>query len=212
MDALAAIPPRGCSLIDDGTTIRIRASTRSVVMGVFLTVFTGIWNTVTWAFVAIGVGSLYSHAVASMSSAAPSLPGGAKLMPVVFAIGLLIFTIPFVAIGLFTLFAALSSYVGHVEVSLRDGQGEIFTGIGSLGRRKRFDATSVTKVYVDTVRSDESSTHYIVLDMPKKLKFGSMLLKDRREWVVAVLGALLVPTSAGTPRRAILPTHPEARP
>ncbi len=105
-----------------------------------------------------------------------------------------IFLTPFIAIGLAMLGALLSTIAGRTEVRLREPGGMIFSGIGRLGRKRRFDMADVAEVRVldeswrdsDGDRRQKSSV-VIETKSGKEIKFGWMLTDERKRFVAAAL-------------------------
>ncbi len=197
-------PPSGCWMSDDGVEMRVGISTRSASFGGFFVFFAAFWNTVTGVFVVQAVSGLHKGL---------THPGaGASLGSSVF---LAIFLVPFVLVGGVTGVLALVGTLGNVEVSIRGAQGMVFTGIGTIGWRRRFDATRVTDVrIVDSgARSNEKIVHAVCIDADRTIKLASMATPARRDWLAGALKTILAPSTPqrGSPAApgAILP--PEER-
>jgi hypothetical protein len=81
---------------------------------------------------------------------------------------------------------------GRVVVSVHGSNGELFTGVGALGRRRRFDWPTITDVVFKTKYvsdSDGSRTmHFVVLKSDgKELTFGRLLSFHRCRFVAFAL-------------------------
>jgi hypothetical protein len=87
---------------------------------------------------------------------------------------------------------ALVSLFGEIRITKAGRLGEIFTGIGKLGRTRRIawdDFDGVCKIESQSESNGHTSTtRYVALDsQTKRLKFGWQLPEDRRLFVVAAL-------------------------
>jgi len=165
------VPPRGAWYRDNGEDVRIGATTRSAA-AFFIVPFMCVWS-------GGSLGGIY----------------GGQILSGRFSLGLSLFGIPFV-LGtlLFGTIAAMTA-AGKVEVRLRGETGEIFTGIGRLGWRRRFARTDVTQVYegVSSVRGAGSSGACITLEGQRRINFGSGLSAERRYFVLRALRQTLQP-------------------
>ena len=120
-----------------------------------------------------------------------------------------LFLTPFAAIGLAMLLATAMAMAGHMEVMVDDSACEIYTGIGSLGRRKRFARSAIRSVRMDLERHRNRNTVYYVrkiafdLENAKPYLFGSQLPEDRRNYLASALHGLLIhPEAPSRPRVA----------
>ena len=118
---------------------------------------------------------------------------GTQIRSGTFNLALSLFGIPFVLFSVLFWSFALMAICGKVEVRLRGSEGQVFTGIGSLGFRRRFSTTEVTHVYEGSARCSGvgSEGNAIVLEGTKRLKFGESLRTERRYFVAGVLRALI---------------------
>lgn len=110
-----------------------------------------------------------------------------------FSLALSLFGIPFV-LGSIALWSAVAMAIaGRTEVQLQGEKGTIFTGVGSLGVRRRFDTAEISRVYEDRARWHGVGSYggSIVLEGKRRLKFGEGLREERRYFVFKVLQALL---------------------
>lgn len=105
-----------------------------------------------------------------------------------------LFLTPFIAVGLAMIAAFLSCLAGRTEISIRDWQGEIFSGIGPFGRRRKFKTEHVKNVRIedkqwrDSDGDRRSSTNILIeLTEAKPLKFGSSLTHERRQFLAGAL-------------------------
>lgn len=196
--------PGGCSIRDDGQETVIRATCRGP-MGCFFLAFATFWNSITMVFVTIAGGALYTHVIGPLPGWFPTFgSSGSKKgmspqsMSLGAAIGLCVFLIPFVAVGLGTMIAALMGLLGRTEVRLREGRGRAFTGIGPIGWGRSFDATLVRQVRVLKSRSETNGREgrHIVIEADQRVELGGMLSEPRRRWMAGVLRKILLPQHA----------------
>jgi hypothetical protein len=79
---------------------------------------------------------------------------------------------------------------GRTEVRINNANGVVFTGIGALGWRRRFDTMEVKNVRINESRysnGNESISIMIETREGKQIKFGSMLTNERRQFVLGAL-------------------------
>lgn len=112
-----------------------------------------------------------------------------------------LFLTPFIAIGLGMICAFLFCVAGRTEVTISQTGADLYTGIGPLGRHRRFDARSVQEVRIDNQQwrdndGERRRTAQIVVEMAegKAIKFGSWLNEERRMFVTGALRKLLLRT------------------
>lgn len=186
-------PPPGCWLREEGRTMVIRASARSSGASGGLLFFAMFWNSIVSLFVFIAIAGTLQQLGIAVPTWLP-IPQGQNSMPLGMVLFLWLFLTPFIAIGLGTLGAALTTIVGRVEVRISEDRGVVLTGVGPLSWRRRFDALAVKKVTLGKVVLDESrgEKETIVIHAEKMLRFGTMLTEERRRWMAAVLQRVLV--------------------
>jgi hypothetical protein len=163
-------PPRGAWYSFDGDSIRIGSTTRHPI-ALFLVPFTCLWS-------GGSLGGIYGTQIVHH-----------RFNPV-----FSLFGIPFllgsVVLGAVTLLALF----GKVEVRLNPAESEVFTGIGPLGKRRRFRSAEVRQVKEEMTASGRSTQKLIVMegeDM-RSIRFGSMMNDERRRFVLGALRAALV--------------------
>ncbi|MBX3411003.1 MAG: hypothetical protein KF859_14100 [Phycisphaeraceae bacterium] len=195
----AETPPAGCTL-ETGPVgeIVLTASARSLPLAFFMGIFCLLWNSVTWIFVVIIVSTLLLHA----GVVAPWLRGGPPNIPLPIAIIMALFVTPFVLIGLFVLGLLSMALAGDVRVTIRTDSGEIFTGVGPVGRRTPFSPSEVTSVrlYHGTPTRNRQSSHAIEFGGATRLRFGSLLPMPRAAWLCAATRIILVPLPPASAR------------
>jgi hypothetical protein len=187
-------PPKGAWLRTSGFGMVIGATHRSVGGAFGTLLFALFWNGIVSVFVALALASTLAlmGVERPLWMPKPIVNGGA--MGVGMTIFLWLFLTPFIAAGLAMIGAFLSCLGGKTEVRIRDWQGEIFTGIGKLGFRKKFSKQAVKDVRIEDRQWRDSdgdrrrSTHILVEMMEgKPIKFGSGLTDERRHFLAAAL-------------------------
>jgi hypothetical protein len=157
-------PPQGAWYQDEIDGFVVGATTRSPI-AFFLVPFMGVWS-------GGALGGIY----------------GSQIVHGQFNLFLSLFGIPFIIGTLVLGSVALMAVCGKVLVRVGDTEGVVFTGIGSLGFSQRFDPLQIRSVRIEsrlTGRNQPSMT--IVLDGPYKLRFGSILSEQRRDFIANVL-------------------------
>jgi hypothetical protein len=184
-------PPSGCSIVDRGHDIVVRASLRSIggFFGMlFLCLF---WNGIVSVFVLIALAGLYMNLIGPLPAWFPApqmndLTLGMTLF-------LCLFLTPFVTIGSLLIGALLLSIAGRIEVAVDNAEANVRTGIGWLCWRRRFNPALVRSVDFGTTswESNGQPRQLIVIEADRTIKFGSLLPDDKRQWLQAALHALL---------------------
>ena len=214
IEAANAPPPKGCRIDDFGGQVVMVASARSLTTAGPLLFFAAFWNSIVSVFVLIAIAGLWTSFIGPIPSWFPSPftsggtggsggSGGAggstgpnNGMPLGMTLFLCVFLIPFVAVGVGVLSAALVAMAGRVEVRLRGPDGTVFTGIGPIGWRRRFDAASVkaVKFVESSVETNGKRQKLIGIETEHKtVKFGSVLTDQRRAWLAGALKTVLTP-------------------
>jgi len=147
------------------------------------------WNGIVSVFVLANIaGTLHNmHISLPAWFPAPKMDGG---MSVGMTIFLWIFLTPFMAIGLTIIGTFLSAVAGKTEVQIQNDQGTVFTGIGPIGIRRRFNPGDIKEI---SVRNDQNNkgqqTTFIVMETRegRLIKFGTLLREDRRIFLAAVI-------------------------
>lgn len=199
-------PPGGCAIRDFGDRVTLRASARSVGGAAGMLFFAAFWNGITGIFVVIMISSLLLHLGVTLPAwfPTPFASGGGgsgnQNMPLGMTIFMALFLTPFVLIGLTVIGALFVTIAGRVEVRLRGPDGEIFTGVGPFGMKRRFNADSVEAVLLTDADIEENGKkkRAIAIETSKKtLKFASLLPDQRRLWLGGVLKTMLLPIPGG---------------
>lgn len=174
-----ASPPKGAWYRDEGSHVSMGSTWRSFAVGGFFLVFAAFWNTITWGMIAAmlmggknvsGPGITTTNGVTTVGAAA------------------YLFMIPFVLVGLGMASAAITVLFGRVELTVRGQEVELFRGVGSIGRRTRFDLTTVTGVRIkeSSIRQNGRPMHHISVDGPG-ITFGAGLNDNQKQFLAGAL-------------------------
>ena len=190
--------PEGCWVINDGTEVRIGASSASLGgAACFLFAFL-FWN----AIVGFIVSGLVHETIRTSGGTppgwtAPWFPGKGPLPLAAVIVGWVVMS-PFI-LGAVVIFMGLAMQIaGRVEVTLRAGRGELFCGVGRIGRTRRFDASKVRSVGLHPMKvRDENGNltgfYELQLDAERPLRFGSQLALRKQVFLQQALTDALVP-------------------
>ncbi|MCC8091828.1 hypothetical protein [Akkermansia sp.] len=89
----------------------------------------------------------------------------------------LLFLIPFVLVGAGTFTGAFYVLFGRMTLILIPGRGELFRGVGSLGRRQQFllEKDSCISIEASSIRRNHEVLNKIVVGQPdgKTFEFGT---------------------------------------
>lgn len=164
-------PPKGCWFEMEMDRIVVGASTRSPA-AFFLLPFTLVW-------------------------AGGSMIGiyGSQIVNREFNLAQSLFGIPFLFGSIFLISITLMSLFGKLEISISHDSC-IFLGLGKLGRKRRFDWTSVRAIREERT-TGENPGHTLVLEGTERMRFGKELSDKRRNFVRKALISL---KSAGASR------------
>ena len=169
----ATRPPAGAWFRTEGEVTKFGATTRSW-FALFLIPFSLVWIG--------GVASFTAFAIVS------AITGGGP------ALFLLVFMLPF-WIGAAFLAANLAMFTaGKVEVTIHGLDAEVFTGVGSIGRRKKFNLSEVNRVVEAQSNYRTPVSGYgtgIAAEGSRRVVFGTMLSNERRYYVAGVLRAII---------------------
>lgn len=160
-------PPRG-AWHRAGVDLQIYGATTRHAVAFMLVPFTLVWG-------GGSLGGIFGTAFAK---------GG--FHPILFLFGLP-FLVGTIALTGFTALAV----AGKVEVRLRGREGEVFTGVGPIGWRRRFDLGHVEHIREEAGHNTHPGSRgwCIQLDGRQRLRFGSGLNDERRHYLLRVLRA-----------------------
>lgn len=187
--------PSGCSVVDHGDEIRIHVSTRCIGSAMAAGFFALFWNGIVSVFVLVAIGGLYTHLIGPLPEWFPAPTFDESLGMSIF---LCVFLLPFIAVGLLMLGVTLVSLFGSLHVHVKGDKGIVRTGVGPLRWSRRFDAAHVRAVNIAKTSWSQNGQHkqLISIECDQTIRFGSMLTDRRREWLHALLTALLVSRDA----------------
>lgn len=155
-------PPAGAWYRDDFDGVRLGATTRSWG-ALFLVPFTLVWS-------GFSLGGIY----------------GSQIISGKFEWFLSLFGLPFLIGSIFLIGMTLMTLVGKVAVRVdRHGSTVVFTGVGPIGRRQRFNLNEM-QINESAVGNNDQSTA-IVVQGPTRHSFGSMLSEQRLYFLLAAL-------------------------
>lgn len=193
-----ANPPPGAWYRSDGLERVVGATHRSVGGAMGTLFFCLFWNGIVSVFVLFALASTLRHLDIAIPQWFPAPDMDGSSMSTGMTIFLWIFLTPFIAVGVALAAAFLSCIGGRTEVRISESDGVIFSGIGVLGLRKRFDRSTVKEVRVEDQHWRDSDgdrrrkTQVVIETMQgRTLRFGSMLTEDRRRFVAAAVRAAL---------------------
>lgn len=170
LDAALAQPPAGVTFQETARGFTLRATTRSPV-AFFLVPFLLVWS-------GGSLGGVF----------------GVQWVQGKFNPALSLFSLPFLVGTVFLGSLTLMAVCGHVALRVEDGRGEVFTGVGPLGRRRVFRWDEVTSVQEapTSYRKTGQPTFAIQLDgHTERVSFGSGLTETRRYFTLQALRRML---------------------
>lgn len=197
-------PPEGVAVSSSGRSLLVRATHRSIGMALGSLGVALFWNGIVSIFVLVAIAGTLHNLHVRLPRWFPAPDMNESPMSPGMNVFLWLFLTPFIAIGLGMLGAFLMSLAGRTDVRIDHDAGEVFTGIGPLGYRRRFSATAVSHVRVEDRHWRDNDGDYrnktaIVIETRegKRIRFGTLLTDERRKFVAAVIRkALLGPTRA----------------
>lgn len=191
-------PPAGASYTSLGMGPVIGATHRSIGTAIGALAISLFWNGIVSVFVLIAIAGTLRNLGLPLPHWFPAPNMNGSPMSVGMTIFLWIFLTPFILIGLVMIGAFLSSIGGRTEVRISNAQGLVFTGIGPLGYRRRFDASAVKDVRLDDrpwreSDGDRRRKTCIILETRegKQIKLGTMLTEERRRFVAGAVRKVL---------------------
>jgi len=158
--------PKGVWVQEFNDGFEIGATTRSYV-AFFLVPFMILWS-------GGSVGSIYGTQI---------LSGKFSLFESLFGIPFLLGTIVVGGITLMMLF-------GKITVTVKNDEGEVFTGIGSLGIIKKFiwsEVKNITQSINLNYNNRNNQQRLIILEGKNKIMFGSFLSNENRVFMIKAL-------------------------
>lgn len=194
--------PRKVKIHSSRDQLKLHISLRSI--GIFLgSLFTSVfWNGITSLFLCIAVSAVCYNTIGYVPEWLPKvgIEDGRPIMndevmgPGI-TIGLCIFLIPFVTIGLYMISLSILSIFGSCIITIDKKSSSISTGILFLRRTKSFTTLDVQSIQIENRRDDESTHNQsikIASKNRKDLKFGSLMNTKLKQWVYLMLKQLLI--------------------
>jgi len=189
-------PPKGAWCVTDGAGTVIGASNQNLVNAVGFTFFAIFWNSGVSMFVFFDIVGALHHFKVPLPTwiTIPKMEDGGEMSgSMIMFTGL--FIIPFVLVGLFLAGSVLINLLGRTEARISGTQGSVFTGVGKLGWRRRFDPSQLREVRCYQRRNNEGAdTVGIQIETrdSKQVKFATMLTSERRQFMLGALKKILL--------------------
>jgi hypothetical protein len=197
---LIASPPSECSVVEDGHTITVSVSLRSITRFVVTCGIALFWNGGLSIFLCIIIAGYYNHFIGPLPAWFPGIKNGfAELndhrMDIGETLFMTLFFTPFVVIGTGMILAALMSLFGKVFVVIDEYGSYAATGFRWVNWKRRFDMRQVRSVELADTKwqSEGRQNKQIKIEADKTVKFGAYLDDNQNRWMIAVLKTLLVP-------------------
>jgi hypothetical protein len=157
-------PPSGAWYDETFDGFRLGATTRSCI-ALFLIPFMCVWS-------GGSLGGIYGSQIAT---------GRFNPLLCLFGIPFLLGTVLFGSLALMTA-------CGRQSLSVEGDEGVVFTGVGPIGRRKRFAWSEVTGIDEELRLGQKGQpSRAILLTGANPVRFGSMLSDARRQFFVGIL-------------------------
>lgn len=187
-----ARPPAGAWQQREGMNTVIGASSRSVGAALGALAAGLFWNGIVSIFVLFALAGTLKNLGIALPAWFPAPTMNEQPMSVGMTIFLWLFLTPFILIGMMLMGAFLLAAAGRTELSIGRSEASVFTGIGPIGYRRRFDPQAVTDVRLDLRRWQNDSGRpqtCIVIESAsgKRLTCGALLPEDRKRFVAAAV-------------------------
>lgn len=102
-----------------------------------------------------------------------------------------LFFLPFILVGIGMLATAVYVLFGRMTLTLNPGKGELFRGVGDMGRRQKFVLAKDACISIEdcNMRQNNRVLHKIVVGQPggKPFQFGTGIAEDEAQEYVAAL-------------------------
>ncbi len=188
-------PPAGAWFVNDGNGMVMGATNRSLASGLGLLFFAVFWNSIVSLFIFLVVSATLHHLGVTLPAWFPEPKMNGGEMSVGMTLGMWLFLTPFILVGTGVAIAALSSIFGRTEVRLANSEGTIFTGIGRIGWKRRFEISQIKTVRTHQQRNNEGRDSFAILletHAGKQFKLGSLLTNERRQFLLGALQKTLL--------------------
>jgi len=192
-------PPRGVRVeqsYDGFTTITVRMF--SPLQALMAAGFTVLWN----GFLLRPVGGIVKAIITKAGFNAPdcipksdiadgfSMFGNGGWPPL---LGMALFFIPFVCAGIWIASESVYCFFGKLVIRVGNGEGTVFTGVGAIGRTRRFALRSVKFIGGHyTTDDDHGKSFYLHVDMNNGRTIKTPFLSTERvTWLAFALNKSL---------------------
>jgi hypothetical protein len=176
----------------------IGATNRSLGAAIGLLAVSLFWNGLVSVFVLFAIAGTAGNLGLTLPHWLPWHNMNGSVMGVGVTLFLWVFLTPFIVVGLAMISAFLMSLGGRSEVRMSGGDGVVFTGIGAMGWKNRFDTSGVKDVRIDDRhwRDSDGDRHRktnVVIETAsgKHIAFGSMFTEERRTFVAGAVRSSL---------------------
>ncbi len=188
--------PEGCWVVNDGTEVRIGASSASLGRAAYFLFALLFWNGVVGVFATHFVSETIRTLGGTPPGWMPRWSPGSGPMPASHLIGLWLFLTPFILVGGGLVACFAMCVAGRVEVRVRSDMGWLFVGIGQVGWTRRFDTRKVRQILLKSSnRTDDSgkdlSIYHLVIEADRPLRFGETLSPPRQMFMLRALSDVL---------------------
>jgi hypothetical protein len=160
-------PPAGARFERSMRGFEVTATTRSI-FALFIVPFMCVWSSGA-------LGGIY----------------GRQLREGRFDLGQSLFGLPFLLGTLVFGGVALMTIAGKVQVQVEGDEGSVFTGVGPVGWRRRFDWSEIRAVYLSQKSGRRGSSEQITLEGQTQINFGIGLSSERRYFLLSALRQML---------------------
>ena len=193
-------PPAGTWYSSTALGAVIGASHRSIGGAIGTLAISLFWNGIVSVFLTLVISSTLHLLSVPVPDWFPNPKMNGETMGWGMTLFLWLFLTPFILIGLAMIGAFFTALAGRTEIRIQQGHGVIFTGVGPIGRRRRFNPQLVSKVRVNDERwrdsdGDRRRRTEIVLEAEdgKRIRLGGSLPEERRNFLAAALRKALRP-------------------
>jgi len=187
-------PPAGFRQRATTRGVAYSVTHRSLVLAAGVLAFGLFWNGIVSVFVLLNIANTLSLLDITPPDWFPAAVADDQPAGWGFTLFLWIFLTPFMLVGAGMIGGFFMALGGYTEVRINASEGRIFTGVGPLGRTRKFNPAAVRVVAVRSKHwrdsdGDRRSNEEIVFEMRdgEELKFGGSLKEDRRNYLAAML-------------------------
>ena len=194
--------PKRAHIISDPEQIKIHISLFSI--GKFFTslVFTLFWNSIISVFLGLAVAAVAYNTIGYVPDWLPVL-GLEDGKPVMndqvmgpgMTLGICLFLIPFVLIGVGMLINTLLRIFGTTTIVIDRRNSFVSTGISFLRLKKSFDPHKVKSIRRTLYNLNKNTDTYLIemeIEDNKKVKLGRLLNDPQQDWVLILLKQILL--------------------